>query len=148
MSTEFLNNIHLNDYKSNDCLLQCLSPILHSDSADDTAANICSCADTRARLQLTLHHPHPKWSSHCWSSLSLLSSLSSSSSCLPPVLTPVERANIESDEPGVCSDQVIRILRRLVTSNQEMKESVAVLLSGHLMDQCDNMTQCQACMVR
>ena len=81
-----------------DVLLQCL-PSVFSDSAVETAADICSRSDNWCRVWLTLQHPNPSFSSQCWSPSSSFfpspSSLSSSS-CLPPVLTPSERANIES----------------------------------------------------
>jgi len=127
---------------------QCL-PSVFSDSAVETAADICSRSDNWCRVWLTLQHPNPSFSSQCWSPSSSFfpspSSLSSSS-CLPPVLTPSERANIESQEVSVCRDQVVQLLTRLRSANKEMKESVKVLLSGHKMVQCHNTSHCQACM--
>ena len=111
----------------------------NSDNVSQAAAEICRCDDTWSRAHMTLHHPSHVFRSTCWTL---------SSSCLPPVLTASQLANIQSDDPGVCRDQVSTILTKIMATNMDMEESLAVLLSGHRMVECDHdNSHCQSCMV-
>lgn len=113
-----------------------------SDNVSQAAAEICGCEATWARAHMTLHHPSHVFRSTCWPAGH------SSSSCLPPVLTPGQLANIQSQVAGVCHDQVSTLLTRIMATNSHMEESLAVLLSGHRMVECDlDNSHCQSCMV-
>ena len=103
-----------------------------------TAEEICRCEDTWRRVHLTLHHPSHVFRSQCWAH---------SATCLPPVLTPSQMAAIMSEDRDTCLVHVEATLSRILTSNLAMEDSLAVLLSGHRMVECDHNAHCQSCMV-
>ena len=120
-------------------LCQCLHTNIQTKSDDccHQAEQICSDYPSE-RLKRLLWNQEPKFSSPCWAR---------EDSCLPPVLSQTQINLIESDNREECRCVVEEILKGLENTNEEMKKSLDVLLSVHVMVDCADLSHCQTCKV-
>ena len=118
---------------NNSLLCQCLhtNTIAQSYDSCHEAENICSDFPSN-RLTRLLWNPSPQFSSACWAR---------EDSCLPPVLSQTQINLIESESKAECRCAVEEVLQNLQKINEEMRKSLEVLLSVHMM------TDCQTCEV-
>lgn len=116
---------------NNSLLCQCLhtNTIAQSYDSCHEAENICSDFPSN-RLTRLLWNPSPQFSSACWAR---------EDSCLPPVLSQTQINLIESESKAECRCAVEEVLQNLQKINEEMRKSLEVLLSVHMM------TDCQTC---
>lgn len=120
-------------------LCQCLHTDILSQSDDccHQADHICSDFPSN-RLTRLLWNTEPQFSSPCWAR---------EENCLPPVLSQTQINLIESDDKAQCRCVVEKVLRDLQETNEEMRKSLDVLLSVHMMVDCDDVSHCQTCKV-
>ena len=109
-------------------LCQCLDTNIYTQSVDTChqAENICSDFPSN-RLTRVLWNPSPQFSSPCWAR---------EDSCLPPVLSQTQINLIESENKAECRCVVEEVLQNLQRINEEMGKSLEVLLSVHMMADC------------